>query len=88
MSPSKSSKELAQSEHRVEVTSRKKLAFQSVETKPIVVEDCVESNKYGLNHNTTDYYHTNKVYILEYKMAACHSLYLHGASTWCFHNIP
>jgi hypothetical protein len=34
-----SSKELAQSEHRVEVTSRKKLGFQSVETKPIVVED-------------------------------------------------
>ena len=34
-----SSKELAQSEHRVEVTSRQKLGFQSVETKPIVGED-------------------------------------------------
>jgi hypothetical protein len=51
----------------------------------------VESNKDGLNHKTTDYNHTNQVYILENTKwpPAITDIYMvlpHGAST-TFHNI-
>ena len=49
-----SSKELAQSGPRVELKSRKKLGFQTVETKPTVVEDWKNNKEKDITSQIAD----------------------------------